>query len=96
MSANLVAAQQFLAEGHSSAGGTVLSFVLLGLYFVPTFLAVLWSVPRMARVIVVNVFLGFTVIGWFVALALVLRARPKHGSAHGDSVPQNTTGGHHA
>lgn len=39
-------------------------------YLVPTFIAVYRSMPNKGSVVVVNVFLGWTFIGWVVALAM--------------------------
>ncbi|MEV0450253.1 superinfection immunity protein [Streptomyces sp. NPDC050600] len=45
-------------------------------YFVPTVVAVVRSVPNRGSVIVINVFLGWTVLGWIVALAMAARSGP--------------------
>jgi hypothetical protein len=41
----------------------------LSLYFLPTILAVLRNASGMGGVFVVNMFLGWTFIGWIIALA---------------------------
>jgi hypothetical protein len=46
--------------------------VLVALYFVPTFVAVLLKSPNAAAVTVVNLLLGWTCIGWIVALAMAV------------------------
>ncbi|SED47692.1 Superinfection immunity protein [Streptomyces sp. TLI_105] len=46
------------------------------LYFVPTVVAIVRSVPNRGSVIVVNVFLGWTVLGWIIALAMAARSGP--------------------
>ena len=48
------------------------TFALLyvGGYLVPTFVAIYRSMPNKGSVIVVNVFLGWTFIGWVVALSM--------------------------
>lgn len=50
-------------------------------YFLPTLVAMMRSVPNMGSVIVVNLFLGWTLIGWVVSLAMAARsaqpARPE-------------------
>ena len=43
-------------------------FVLL--YFVPTIVAIYRAMPNKGSTIVVNIFLGWTIIGWIVALAM--------------------------
>ncbi|MGO4630356.1 superinfection immunity protein [Streptomyces sp. 2RAF24] len=49
-------------------------------YFVPTVVAVVRSVPNRGSVIVINVFLGWTVLGWIVALAMAARSGPPRSS----------------
>jgi hypothetical protein len=44
--------------------------LLLLLYFVPTFVAISRDTPNKGSAIVVNVFLGWTIIGWVVALSM--------------------------
>ncbi|WP_327304612.1 superinfection immunity protein [Streptomyces sp. NBC_01298] len=57
------------------------SFGVLGLlivvvaYFVPTFVAFGRGVPNKGSVLVVNLFLGWSVVGWVVALAMAARSR---------------------
>ena len=51
----------------------VTAILLLFLYFVPTGLAK----PRDRKMVfVINLFLGWTLIGWVVALAFAVRAQP--------------------
>ena len=42
---------------------------MLGLYFIPTIVAVCREHSQAAPIIIVNLFLGWTLIGWVVALA---------------------------
>ncbi|MDA8263072.1 MAG: superinfection immunity protein [Actinomycetota bacterium] len=53
-------------------------FGLIGLvlYFVPTVVAFVRKVPNSMSVFVVNLFLGWSLIGWVVALALAVRTKP--------------------
>jgi hypothetical protein len=44
------------------------------LYFLPSLIGALRRVRGLGSVIVVNVFLGWTVIGWVVALAMACRS----------------------
>jgi hypothetical protein len=44
--------------------------LIIVLYFIPVIVAYAMKVPRKANVWLVNVLLGWTVIGWFVALGL--------------------------
>jgi len=45
------------------------------LYWVPSVIGALRRVRSLGSVIVVNLFLGWTVIGWIVALAMAFRSR---------------------
>ncbi|MFI8767710.1 superinfection immunity protein [Streptomyces sp. NPDC053792] len=52
------------------------ALVVALLYFVPTAVAIVRSVPNRGSVIVINIFLGWTVLGWIVALAMAARSGP--------------------
>jgi Superinfection immunity protein len=54
----------------SSAPAVIL---VLALYFVPIVVAVARKVTNQGTVAVINVFLGWTFIGWIVALAMACR-----------------------
>jgi hypothetical protein len=57
-------------------GGAIHStavLVVLALYFLPSIIAVARKVTHKGSVIVINVFLGWTFIGWVVALAMACR-----------------------
>jgi apolipoprotein N-acyltransferase len=43
--------------------------------FIPTLVAVLRRVPNTDSVVVINLFLGWTFIGWVVALAMAMQSR---------------------
>ncbi len=60
---------------HSSA-----ALIVLALYFVPSIVAVVRKVTHQGSVIVINLFLGWTFVGWVVALAMACRT----SSALGD------------
>lgn len=47
--------------------------VVIAAYLLPTLVAWLRHAPDIAAVIVVNIALGWTVLGWWAALALALR-----------------------
>jgi T4 superinfection immunity protein len=44
-----------------------------GLYLVPTIVAVARKVSNQGSVIVINLFLGWTLVGWVMALAMACR-----------------------
>ena len=52
---------------------------LLGivLYFIPTGVAMVRHVPNTGSVFVLNLFLGWTVVGWVIALAMAARSIPQ-------------------
>ncbi len=49
--------------------------IVLCLYFLPAVVAVTRKVRHQGSVVVINVFLGWTFIGWVVALAMACRTR---------------------
>jgi hypothetical protein len=49
--------------------------IVLCLYFLPALVAVTRKVRHQASVVVINLFLGWTFIGWVVALAMACRTR---------------------
>ncbi len=51
----------------------LLVLVVLGLYWLPSILACRRRHPDLFTVVIVNALLGWTVLGWLVALARVLR-----------------------
>lgn len=58
--------------------GVGLLILLVGgffLYFIPTIIAFARKVPNKGSVAVINFFLGWSVIGWIVALAMSLASR---------------------
>lgn len=62
-----------------AAGGALLVVVLffLALYFTPTIVAKMRGVPNFGSVLVLNFFLGWTFIGWVVALSMAARSVPR-------------------
>lgn len=57
-------------------GGVVHSsafLVVLVLYFLPSIVALARKVTHQGSVVVINVFLGWTFIGWVIALAMACR-----------------------
>jgi hypothetical protein len=58
---------------HVSGPGAL---IILALYFVPSIVALARGVPNVGSVVVIDVFLGWTFIGWVVALAMACRTVP--------------------
>jgi Superinfection immunity protein len=72
MTAGILAA----AGSDNSAAGT--AFLIIGgviAYFLPMVIGAVRRVRNMGSLTVVNVFLGWTLIGWVVALAMAFRSR---------------------
>jgi multisubunit Na+/H+ antiporter MnhG subunit len=54
--------------------GSLFAFIaIVGLYFLPTIVAVSRKVTNQGSVAVINAFLGWTMIGWVIALAMACR-----------------------
>jgi Superinfection immunity protein len=68
----------------------IINVVTLG-YFVPWWVAVHRHVPNWGSVIVVNVLLGWTLVGWAVAMAMACRSIPD-GAPAKDAVWQVSEG----
>jgi hypothetical protein len=70
---------ELLASDDSGAGvgiGLVVLWVFVFFcYWIPTIVAVVRSVPNTGSVAVINFFLGWTFIGWVVALAMAFRSK---------------------
>ncbi len=57
-------------------GGVIYSsafLIVLVLYFLPSVVAVVRKVTHQGSVVVINLFLGWTFIGWVIALAMACR-----------------------
>jgi hypothetical protein len=60
----------------SSGGAAVVLFLFIvgvGLYFAPTIVAVTRKVTNQGSITVINIFFGWTLIGWVMALAMACR-----------------------
>lgn len=77
MGSHLLAA----GSGGSAIQGFVLILAGIAAYWVPAFVAWRRNVRSRGSVVVINAFLGWTVIGWVVALAMACRSvdRPADG-----------------
>jgi hypothetical protein len=58
------------AEGEHPVGALVLIIVIIVLYFLPTIIALARSKANVGTVVVINLLLGWTFLGWVVALAM--------------------------
>lgn len=73
---NIAATQPPAANGTTTAIlAIIIALVGLGAYLVPGIVASARHVPNQGSVWVVNILLGWTLIGWGVALAMACRSR---------------------
>jgi hypothetical protein len=72
----------FFASTRQDAVNGVIGFA----DWAPTITALSRHVPNRGSVVVVNLFLGWTVVGWVVALAMACRSKPT--VAAGPAIPQ--------
>jgi hypothetical protein len=62
-----------IASGGAAGIGVL---ILIALYFLPTIVAASRKVVNLGSIVVINVFLGWTLVGWVVALAMAVRTNP--------------------
>ncbi len=60
----------------NTALGAVIWILAIAAYWTPSLVAGIRHVPNFGSVTVINLFLGWTVIGWIVALAMACRSVP--------------------
>lgn len=66
------------SSGNGALGGIVLMLglaIAIGLYFLPTAIAVMRGHHQLGAIIAINTFLGCLLVGWVVALAMALSAK---------------------
>lgn len=67
------------SSSRSNAGvGVVLIIILIGIYMLPTIVGAVRKVVNIGSVFAINLLLGWTLVGWAVALAMALRTNPPH------------------
>lgn len=54
----------------------ILVALVVGAYFLPTIVGIVRKVPNIGSVVVINFFLGWTLVGWVVSLAMAFRSAP--------------------
>lgn len=52
----------------------LVTFLLFFIYFLPAILASYYSTGNHVAVLLINLFLGWTVFGWFIALILAIKS----------------------
>jgi hypothetical protein len=86
------------ADAAGTADAIIFLIVFLGvfgspfvaLYFVPTIVGFRNKVPNLRAVVAINILLGWTLVGWFVALVMA-RSRPETLQADNEPVATPTT-----
>jgi len=63
--------------GVNEIGGIILLIVLFGIYFIPTGVAVCRKAKRLAGIVVLNILLGWTLIGWVGSLVWAISDNTK-------------------
>lgn len=66
---------EFMGSSDAIPFGVVGLVVIVLAYFIPTAVAFGRGVPNKGSVLVVNLFLGWSVVGWVIALAMAARSR---------------------
>ena len=64
------------ASGAVAFGFIVVAIIGIGIYFLPTIIGATRNVVNIGSVFAINLLLGWTLIGWAVALAMALRTNP--------------------
>ena len=66
---------------------TIVLLLVLTAYFLPSLVAMWRNVSSIGSVVVINLFLGWTFVGWVVALAMAARSAPTRDPARSVSSP---------
>jgi hypothetical protein len=67
-----------IASAGAAIGGVVLVILAIALYMLPTIVGSVRKVVNIGSVFAINLFLGWSLVGWVVALAMALRTNPPH------------------
>lgn len=72
------------AAAGTSTGSTIISVIIfliaVGLYFLPTIIAAARRLPDVIQVALLNFFLGWSVIGWIIALIWAAKPMPERAA----------------
>jgi hypothetical protein len=69
----------------------VLGGPFLAIHFLPTIIAAVRRVRNLGWIFTVNIFLGWTLVGWVVALIWALRDAPNYPTPHAPLPPPTYT-----
>jgi len=66
------------ADSAGAGAGVLVVFLIIGVaaYFLPTIVAIMRKVPNVGSVIVLNMLLGWTFVGWVISMAMACRSQP--------------------
>lgn len=67
-----------LASAGAGVGVAVVIVVGIALYFIPSIVGSSRKVVNIGSIFAINLFLGWSLVGWVVALAMALRTNPPH------------------
>ena len=57
--------------------GFVIGLAITASYCTPAIIALVRKIPNAGSVVVVNLLLGWTFVGWIIALAMAVRSKPR-------------------
>jgi Superinfection immunity protein len=80
---------EYLADTDSGSAGSGLGIVMLVLYLLPTIVALVRRVPNTGSVAVINLFLGWTIIGWIVRVGWPEGSPPRAPAEPGVTVSRH-------
>jgi hypothetical protein len=66
------------ASGGAAVVAVVVIVIGIAIYMLPTIVGATRKVVNIGSVFAINLFLGWTLVGWVVALAMALRTNPPH------------------
>lgn len=79
---NLTQISQAVSDAASVAFWIFMGVLFLAAYFLPSIVAAIRKVPNFGSVIIVNLLLGWTFVGWVVAMAMASRSQVVPVQAH--------------
>jgi len=62
-------------QEQNTAQAIIAFLVIVSVYFLPSLIGTFRSVRNIGSVFVINLFLGWTFIGWVIALAMAVRSK---------------------
>ena len=78
--------------GSAGAGVLVVVVLIISFYFIPTIVAMARKVTNTGSVFVINLLLGWTLVGWAVALAMAVKTKVEQVTLITTNVTANVPG----